>query len=206
MPQAVLIVCILLIVYLIGAIPFGLAIGKAFFKIDPREHGSKNIGATNVYRVIGWKAGAPVFALDLGKGLIPVLLMRHAFPSASWWIILTGFAAIMGHTYSPFLGFKGGKGVATSLGVAFGLSWQGSLVCFFTWLAIVLTTGYVSLASIAVTPLGAVLVYYLNDHNVAYGVFGAIITVFVIVKHRANIKRLIHGEELKTTFGKKKAE
>jgi glycerol-3-phosphate acyltransferase PlsY len=203
MPLAAQIAILLIGSYLVGGIPFGLTIGKTFFKIDPREHGSKNIGATNVYRVIGPKAGAIVFTLDLLKGLFPVLLAKHLFAHHDWIIVGAGFASIMGHTVSPFLNFKGGKGVASSLGVAVGLSWKASLVSFGTWVFIVLTTGYVSLASIVSTPVGAVLVYLWNHKSPAYGIFGAIVSVFVIVKHRANIQRLMRGEELKMTRTKK---
>lgn len=203
MPVADQISLLLLASYVVGGIPFGLTIGKTFFHIDPREHGSKNIGATNVYRVIGWKAGIIVFALDLGKGLVPVLASKLWFPTHPWAIVGAGFAAIIGHTISPFLKFKGGKGVASSLGVCVGLSWKASLVSFVVWSLIVATTGFVSLASIVATPVGAVIVYYTNGRLTPYAIFGAIVVVFVIVKHRANIQRLLRGEELKVTRKKK---
>jgi len=203
MPLGAYIALFLIGSYIVGGIPFGLTIGKTFFKIDPREHGSKNIGATNVYRVIGPKAGAIVFALDLGKGLVPVLIARHLFPNLPWFIVGSGFASIMGHTFSPFLQFKGGKGVAASLGVAVGLSWKASLMAFGTWAFIVATTGYVSLASLVSTPVGAIFVCYWNPRSPAYPIFCAIVTVFVFVKHRANLQRLVRGEELKITRPKK---
>jgi len=189
--------------YILGAVPFGLMIAKRYFNVDIRELGSKNIGATNVYRVLGKKAGAAVFTLDILKGLAPVLLAHHLFGSQHAWVVLTGVAAILGHTFSPFLGFKGGKGVATSLGVAFGFSWQAGLICFVVWCLIVWITGYVSVASIVGAPLAAVLIWYFNGEDPIYAVFGIVVASFVVLKHRANIARLRRGEELKIT-GKKK--
>jgi glycerol-3-phosphate acyltransferase PlsY len=197
MPLWGLVFSVLVGAYIVGGIPFGLMIGKRFFNVDIREHGSRNIGATNAYRVLGKKAGAAVFILDIGKGLLPVLVARHLFPALDLWIVLTGGAAIMGHTFSPFLGFRGGKGVATSLGAAFGFSWQGAGISLITWCTIVKVTGFVSVASIFVTPLCALLTWYFNKCDLSYGVFGIVITSFVIYKHRSNIQRLLKGKELK---------
>src|SRR5436190_13526765 len=109
--------------YLFGAIPFGLLIAKAIAGIDIREVGSKNIGATNVYRVVGKPAGAVVLILDVLKGLLPPVAAWRLGMSDAWQVV-AGLSAIMGHNFSPFLGFRGGKGVATSLGVLFGVSWK----------------------------------------------------------------------------------
>jgi glycerol-3-phosphate acyltransferase PlsY len=138
--------------------------------------------------------------------VLAVLAAKHFFPDHPWIIVGAGFLAIIGHTFSPFLGFHGGKGVATSLGVTIALSWKASLAAFVVWLAIVLGTGFVSLASIVATPVGAVMIWLLNGKQIAYALFGAIVTIFVITKHRANISRLLRGEELKMTHKKKDQE
>ena len=202
MPLAAQIACLLLGCYLVGGIPFGLYTGLWFFKVDIREHGSKNIGATNAWRVLGPKAGSVVWCLDVGKGLVPILVTKHLFPHHDWAIIGAGFAAIMGHTYSPFLGFAGGKGVATSLGVGVGLSWQGCTAAMVVWTALKMITGYVSVASLIGTPVGCFLVWYLNGRSLPYGLFCAFVFILVLVKHRANIKRLMNGTEPKLTASK----
>lgn len=202
MTPAVHIALFLLACYVVGGIPFGLYTGLIFFKKDIREHGSKNIGATNVWRTFGKPAGSLVWCLDVGKGLLPVLLAKHLYPDLPWVVIGSGFLAIMGHTFSPFLGFKGGKGVATSLGVGFGLSWQGCTAAMVVWILIVKLTGYVSLASIVGTPIGCFLVWYLNRFTLPYGLLCGIIAVFVIVKHKSNIQRLMKGEEPKIAAAK----
>jgi glycerol-3-phosphate acyltransferase PlsY len=189
--------------YVVGGIPFGLYVGKRFFNVDIREHGSKNIGATNAYRVLGKKAGAAVWCLDVGKGLLPVLLAKQLFPHHDWAIIGAGFAAIMGHTYSPFLGFAGGKGVATSLGVGFGLSWKGCAAAMGVWTLLRFVTGYVSVASLLGTPVGCYLVWAENGKSLPYGVFCAFVAILVIVKHRSNIGRLLKGTEPKMSAQKK---
>jgi len=197
MPLAAL----LITAYLIGSIPFGLIVGKLFFATDLREHGSGNIGATNAYRVLGWQGGIPIFILDLAKGLGPVLTVTAMSPtvlhthSHALAIIGAGFAAIMGHTASPFLKFKGGKGVATSLGVATGLSCKGGLIAFASWCVVLMVTRYVSVASIIGTAVGAAMIYIFNGYNVYYGAFGIFATVYVLIKHIPNIKRIARGEE-----------
>lgn len=186
---------VILASYILGGIPFGLCIGLVFFKKDLREHGSQNIGATNAYRVFGWRGGIPAFVLDLLKGLLPVMVARQLFPLSPHMLVLAGVAAILGHTASPFLAFHGGKGVATSLGVATALAWKGGLIAFLTWAAIVLLTGYVSIASIIATAVGATLIYVYNGRNLLIGILGAFATIYVLIRHRSNIQRLIKGQE-----------
>ena len=181
--------------------PFGLLIARWWAGVDIREHGSRNIGATNVYRVVGKPAGAIVFALDILKGVWPPLAMR-AVGGDSLLQALAGMAAITGHSVSPFLRFKGGKSVATSLGVLFGLSWQVGLGCFILWVSVLWTTGYVSLASmiggVAATPL--MFIFCPGDvPRITLAVIGGALVVF---KHRSNIQRLRAGTE--NSFKKKK--
>lgn len=180
--------------YLIGSIPFGLALGKMCCHMDLRERGSGNIGASNAWRVLGWKVGLPVFVLDLAKGLVPVLGGRYGV-GEPWAVVGAGIFAILGHNFSPFLGFKGGKGVATSLGVALGLSWQAALVGFAAWGVMLALTGFISVASLIGTPLGALLIWQWNGQRLPYAVFALLATLFVVVKHIPNMRRLATGKE-----------
>lgn len=185
---------LLLAGYLVGAIPFGLLVAKWWAGIDVREHGSGNIGATNVYRVVGRPAGLLVLVLDVGKGLWPPLAARALGWDAAWQIG-AGLAAFFGHSLSPFLGFKGGKGVATALGVLLGIAWPVALTAWALWGVVVLLSGYVSLASIlaaiALTPL--TLYFYPGDR--ARLAFVIIVGLVGLHKHRANIRRLLDGTE-----------
>lgn len=180
--------------YLVGALPIGLLVAKWWKGIDVREHGSGNIGATNVYRVVGRTAGILVFALDVLKGLWPPLAAR-ALGLEPGWQIGTGIAAIMGHNFSPFLGFKGGKGIATSLGVLFGVAWKVGATAFVLWAVLVGVTGIVSIGSIIASASLPLLMYlYYGVQPLLIG-FGALAGGFGIFKHRANIQRLLNGME-----------
>ena len=185
--------------YLIGSIPSGLIIGKIFFNIDVREYGSKNIGATNTYRVIGLKAALPVFLCDALKGAAGVVLLSSYGPM---FMILGGILAMMGHNWSVFLGFKGGRGVATGLGVLIALSPLVALLCFLVWGIIVYFTKLVSLGSIIAAALVPVLMYVTGESYWFVG-FGGLAALFVIVRHWDNIKRLLAGNELKVERIKK---
>ena len=185
--------------YLIGSIPSGLIIGKIFFNIDVREYGSKNIGATNTYRVIGLKAALPVFLCDALKGAAGVVLLSSYGPM---YMILGGILAMMGHNWSVFLGFKGGRGVATGLGVLIALSPLVALLCFLVWCIIVYFTKLVSLGSIVAAALVPVLMYVTGESYWFVG-FGGLAALFVIVRHWDNIKRLLAGNELKVERIKK---
>ncbi len=217
--------------YLIGSIPFGLYIGKIFCSVDLREVGSGNIGATNAWRVLGWQYGLPIFILDLAKGLVPVLIARFGVVTqadvyaqddntgyhlanhgalqhglSGWGIVACGIAAILGHNFSPFLKFKGGKGVATSLGVCIGMSWEAGIAGFAVWGVLVLLTRYVSIGSIVGTAVGSIGIWLNNGKSLPFGLFGIIATLFVAVKHKANIQRLLNGIEPKVDFGRKHRE
>ena len=183
------------IAYLIGSIPSGLILGKLFWHTDLREHGSHNIGATNAWRTLGKGAGIAVFIADSLKGQAGVALglVLAGTPLAA---VLGGLFAIIGHSFSIFLGFHGGKGVATSLGVLTMLMGNVTLIVFAVWFAIVYTTRYVSLGSVVagfLTPILAALFGYPME----YILFTVIAAILVIVRHRENIVRLMNGTENK---------
>ncbi|HEY3315149.1 MAG TPA: glycerol-3-phosphate 1-O-acyltransferase PlsY [Bacillota bacterium] len=185
----------LILGYLIGAVPFGFIAGR-LLGVDVRKHGSGNIGATNVLRVIGARAAAPVLLLDAAKGAAPVYLARHlaAGVDPAWAGMLAGLAAIAGHNWSVFLGFKGGKGVATSAGVAIMLIPRYLLAGLGAFVVAVALTRYVSLGSI----LGALAtgIYVLIAPSaLPEKVFGVVGAVFIIYRHKANITRLLAGQE-----------
>ncbi len=186
--------------YFLGSIPFGLLVGKAMRGVDIRQFGSGNIGATNVYRTLGPGPGIIVFAADVLKGLIPVLAAKQLLPGVSWLIVAVGMMAIFGHTLSPFLGFKGGKGVATSLGVGIGLVPVPALIAFGIWVVVLAGTRYVSVASMLACLSVPVMIWWMQG-PMAYRVFGIFVAAYVIVKHRSNIARLMQGTE--NRFGRK---
>lgn len=194
-----------LLAYLVGGLPVGLVVGKVAKGIDLREHGSGNIGASNAWRLLGWKWGLPVFLLDVLKGYGPVCAAHHLPHCAAALPVLVGLAAIMGHNFSPFLGFRGGKGVATSLGVAFGLSLYAGLLGFGAWMLIVGVTRYISVASVFAVAVGSYFIWWFNGHSLAYGLFSLTAVIFVVVKHRSNFERLRDGTESKVEFKKKSA-
>lgn len=190
--DAMMIVYVIL-AYLIGSIPSGLIIGKGLFGTDVRQFGSKNIGATNTYRVLGLKAALPVFIYDALKGAIGVFLLASYGPAFA---ILGGILAMVGHNWSIFLGFKGGRGVATGLGVLIALSPLVAVICFAIWGIIVYPTKLVSLGSI-IAAAAVPLLMFLTGQSWWYVGFGALAALFVILRHRDNIIRLLSGKELK---------
>lgn len=185
--------------YLLGSIPNGLWIGRTFWQIDLREHGSKNIGATNAYRILGSRAAAAVFALDLLKGMAGVWLGMY-WGGDHLAMISGGVAAIVGHSWSVFLRFSGGKGVATGLGVLFVLMPEVTAAVFVTWCVVVYITRYVSLASIIAAALVPVLCWALAE-PAQYLYLGIFAASFVIYRHKANIGRLLNGTESKIKAG-----
>ena len=194
----------LALAYVSGSLPFALLAGRAK-SVDLRTHGSGNLGATNVFRVLGWKIGLVVFLADAAKGAVPVLVLApridsHRDPVV--WGIAVGVAAIAGHVRPVFLKFrKGGKGVATAAGVFFALAPLQMLVAFVVFVAVVLGTGYVSLASLVSAVVLPTLLAITKGLDAPLFLVSAIIATFVFWTHRANIGRLRRGEE--NRFGKR---
>lgn len=186
--------------YLLGSIPNGLVLGKAIWGVDLRQHGSKNIGATNAWRTIGKAAGFSIFLLDMLKGAIGTYL-GLTLGGSELAGILCGVLAIAGHSWSVFLGFKGGKGVATGLGVILMLMPWVTVLVFAVWFAIVRITGYVSLSSMVAAALVPVLAFAfgLSTELIIMGVVAA---VFIIYRHKSNISRLLNGTESKIKAAK----
>ena len=180
--------------YIIGGIPFGLIISK-FKNIDIRKKGSGNIGATNVYRIIGWKYGVVVFLLDGVKGYLPVLLSLN-YTDAPLVHVLVGLIAIIGHSLTPFAQFKGGKGAATGVGMLFALSPDIGTILVCIAFVLITVTRYVAPTTIVLSILAPVLTYYFDYPNEYTWVLGCI-SIFIIYRHRSNIKRLLQGKENK---------
>lgn len=182
-----------------GSIPSGLWIVKSLHGIDIRNYGSKNIGATNVFRTVGIRTAIFVLIADALKGIIAVAITNYFFQNAVF-DVLTALGALLGHNYSIFLKFKGGKGVATGLGLLIFLMPMVGLFDFIVWLILVLLTRYVSLGSVIAALCTPIFAYYFA-YPVPYIVFGAIAGFFVIVRHKENIKRLLNGTESKIKPG-----
>lgn len=189
--------------YLIGSIPNGLIIGRNFYNIDLREFGSKNIGATNAYRTLGLWPALWVFLTDALKGVAGVLIGQY-LGSTAVAELAGGIGAIAGHNWSVFLNFKGGRGVATGLGVIAMLVPKVTLIVFVVWALIVYFTRYVSLASIVAAALVPVSMWLLQVRQ-EFFYFGVLAALFVIIRHRPNIERLLKGEEPKIKAGGKTA-
>jgi glycerol-3-phosphate acyltransferase PlsY len=185
--------------YLLGSIPFGYLIAL-LFKIDIRQHGSGNIGATNVFRTLGPLAGAMVFLLDLLKGTLAVVATRILIGDA-WFVILAALAVVIGHSFSIFLKFKGGRGAATSLGTLLGVAPDIFVVAALLVAAIIYITRYVSVASITVPILVTLAMYFLN-RPLPYTIACALVSALIIIRHIPNIKRLLAGTESKVGIKK----
>lgn len=190
--------------YFLGSVPFGLIAGR-LRGIDIREHGSKNIGATNVWRVCGWKFGLPVFLLDAAKGVLSVWIsirLAVAFSAPGDWCAVTGaMACILGHSFPVWLRFKGGKGVATSLGAIIGILPMVSAIVFGLWVIIFAVSRYVSLASIVAAAAFPIVTFFMGA-TFPILAFSVLAATLVVVRHKSNIERLRAGTEKR--FGKKK--
>lgn len=185
-----------LVGYLLGAVPFGLLIGKSV-GIDVRMEGSRNIGATNVNRVLGKKLGILTLFCDCMKGLLPMWLVGLLLPETEnreLIIALTGVFAVVGHMFPVYLGFRGGKGVATGLGVFLFFSPPAIAVSLAVFLCAVKVSGYVSVGSLLAAALAPLWLYLFGASSIAIGA-AVIIAVLIWVKHHENITRLMHGQE-----------
>lgn len=197
--------------YILGSVPTSVWFGKIFYNIDLREYGSGNAGATNALRVFGNKAGALILVLDALKGFAAVYLSRFfgeaSFTTENNYVIyqlILGSVALLGHVFPIFAGFRGGKGIATLVGIVIALFPQAVLICLVVFLVAFLPTRYVSLGSMAAAitfPIAVILI--LQSNLTAEIVFSIAVAVFVPLTHHKNIKRLLKGEENKLIFRKK---
>ncbi len=189
----------LLAAFLAGSIPTGYLIGRLFFGVDIRTRGSGNIGMTNVWRVFGAPWGMACFLVDVAKGLIPVLIYRGlaepgGVATLSAGAVWVGVAAVLGHTFTPWLRFRGGKGIATGLGVLIGWLGAYALVPFITFLVVLLLFRIVSLASISGGVAFVALCFYLDSLANLRGL-SILMLAFILWTHRSNLARLVRGEE-----------
>ena len=184
--------------YLIGSFPTGYVVARIMKGIDIRSAGSGNVGATNVYDIVGPRWGILVAFIDMLKGALAVLVTSSSAMSAPWTLALAGFIAVLGHNYPVWLKFKGGKGVATTYGVMFFLypyeSFAVTLLCGAVWYAVETATYYVSLASM-ISLLAMPLFLWMLDAPVPFTLASFALAVFSIYRHRSNIDRLIRGVE-----------
>lgn len=198
-------IIVALLAYCIGSISFSVIISKKVAGFDVREKGSGNAGSTNVLRTVGKKAAALTLLCDALKGVIAVLIAfiagkLVAGTDAALLVQIAGAFAVLGHTFPIFFGFKGGKGVATSLGVLFMINWQMALICLVFAIVLVVITRMVSVGSITAAILFPVLTLFLHDNFLVpgnYVLFGIIIAVFIAYNHRSNIQRIMTGTENK---------
>ncbi len=198
------------IAYLLGSIPTAVWVGKAKYDIDVREHGSKNAGATNTFRVLGKKPGIVVLSIDVLKGTIAVLL-PFIFNVGDWSSdhliqvkLVCALAAVLGHVFPLFANFNGGKGVATSLGVIIGVHPSAALICIVLFLIVFLVSNFVSLGAIVASvsfPVSILLIF--KETSTWLIVFSIVLSTAVIFAHRKNIMRLMKGEESKMNLFKK---
>ena len=200
MNEALAVAISVVVAFAVGSVPFGVLISRAFYGTDIRQAGSGNIGAANALRTLGRRGAIVVLALDALKGFAPALAAGAlGGPLAA---SAAALAAIVGHCWSPFLGFKGGKGVATAFGALFALWWPAGLAFVVVWIAAVVATGYASvgsmLGSIAMAP---VLWFGLGPIGLAYGILSAIL---IVTRHRENIERLRRGTENRLSLLKAK--
>jgi glycerol-3-phosphate acyltransferase PlsY len=188
---------LIVLAYVIGSTPTSFWVGKAFFGVDLRTQGSGNLGATNTFRILGWKAALPVVLMDILKGWFPVWFFPQRDLSAVWeWTLAYAAAAILGHVFSFWVRFKGGKGIATSGGAFLGLAPWGVLVALVVWIAVTFSTRIVSAASLAaalILPISLLFLPHKGGNTLV--LFTVVLAVFVFWAHRSNIQRLLKGEE-----------
>lgn len=198
-------VLVFIISYLLGSIPVGYIVSRFINGLDIRKHGSGNTGATNVFRVLGLKAGLLTAIGDIGKAIIAIKIVERILLEPHWGLelrtilLISGIIVIVGHNWSIFLGFDGGKGVATTVGVLLTLLPYSLLILVGIWVLLVYFTRYVSLASI-VSGLTIPILMILFREPSEYIFFGIIAAIFVIYRHRSNIQRLLKGKENKIEF------
>jgi glycerol-3-phosphate acyltransferase PlsY len=207
------------VAFFCGSVPFALVVGKGIYGVDVREYGSGNIGATNVARTLGAGPGVVVMLLDAAKGAVGVLLMmllasgfealalggRQTMLSVGWthdvMLLAASFSTILGHVFSPFLGFHGGKGASTAFGSVLVIMPIAALIAFVTFVVVGLLTRHVSLGSLSAAVSLPILTALFYSTSVPYMVFSILVCVVVFVAHRGNIVRLVHHEERSISLG-----
>ena len=185
----------LLPAYLLGSVPTSYLVARLAAGVDLRTVGSRNLGATNLFRLLGWKAAVPTGAFDVAKGAAPVLAYAAVTGTPAWWALVVGAAAVLGHVFSPFVGFRGGKGVATAAGVFLAFLPGAIALAAVVWVGFVAGTGYVSLGSIAAALTFPVWVRVLYPERDTALWVAILVALFVVFNHRANIRRLLAGTE-----------
>ena len=198
-----------LLAYLTGAFPSAVWVGKTFYKIDVREFGSGNAGATNTFRVLGKKAGIPVLIMDIFKGWLSVNYISFLtnIPESAEAVfeikLAFGIAAVIGHLFPIYTGFRGGKGIATLLGLLIGLHAVAALYSILVFVIVFITSKYVSLGSIiAAIAFPILVILILGSTNVSLNLFAFFVPILSLITHQKNIERLLRGEETKVKFGK----
>lgn len=196
--------------YLLGSIPTAVWIGKFFYKIDVREYGSGNAGATNTFRVLGKRAGIPVLLIDILKGLAAVSLAYFSpyLPNSNQFInleLVLGIASLVGHIFPLFASFRGGKGIATLLGIVLGVHPYGALISIGIFIIILLISSYVSLSSmISAICFPVIIIYVFQTKVPSLIIFSILIAIMVLITHQKNIERLLRKEESKAKLIRKK--
>ena len=198
------IIILLLLAYIIGSIPSGLWVGKLFYNIDIREHGSGNLGGTNTFRTLGKKAGLAVTIMDILKGTAATLLgLLPFFASANVHPLILGIIAVIGHIYPVFAGFKGGKAVATSGGILLGYNWPIFIILVLGFFIILKITKMVSLTSMCLAIIAIIysIVYYFTvEKDWPLIIIVSLLAIFILYRHRANIERIKNGTEPKVKW------
>ena len=191
----------LLLAYFIGSFPSAVWLGKTLYGIDVREFGSGNAGATNTFRVLGKKAGFPVLIMDVLKGFIAVKLayfIGDYDPQGPEFIdfeLALGVCALLGHIFPVYVGFRGGKGVATMLGILLAVHWQAAIICAGVFLITLLLSGFVSLSSMLSGLCFPVVIMVFYSTNSSINIFSLAVAILVLITHQRNIERLIAFEE-----------
>jgi glycerol-3-phosphate acyltransferase PlsY len=200
-------IAVLILAYLIGSIPTSVWIGKWFFNTDIREHGSGNAGSTNAMRILGWKVGIIVLIVDMFKGWLAVNLIhltQYYTPETGNFItfqLMLGTAALLGHIFPVYVGFRGGKGVATLFGLVLAINPEPTLICTGIFVIMLLITKYVSLSSmIAGFSFPILMIFVFKETTPALLVFSVIVSILLLLTHQKNIERLLRNQEKKVTF------
>jgi len=193
--------------YLLGSLPSAIWIGKVFYGKDVRNFGSGNAGATNTFRVLGWKPGTIVFIIDTIKGFCAVyfmsLLSQHIEEYAILFTILGGFCAVLGHIFPVFAQFKGGKGVATMLGITLGIHPYAAAIALGVFIVVFIISRYVSLGSLCAGISFPILILWVfKVEDIYFQIFSLLLAAILFYSHRANIKRLVSGNENRFSFSK----